>query len=221
VTGEDAHRAMLEYMKVAGIGPNSDVEAGRPFWEVALWRSKTERRIRVLRALWAGLREEERPEALRFAIRHVDFTQRELCWLHLALAQMRQRKTLLFDSDKARAAFDELPHAFTVYRGTDQSEQQPRYGRSWTTDRVVAQKFAMISGKHRDLSRPPVILSAQICKDDVSGFLMNDHERGEKEVIVAPDVWQGPHRVVTTTIVTDAEIAAWESKFGRPLSSTD
>lgn len=80
---------MLEYMKVAGIDPNSDVEAGRPFWEVALSRSKTERRIRVLRALWAGLREEERPEALRFAIRHVDFTQRELCWLHVALAQMR------------------------------------------------------------------------------------------------------------------------------------
>jgi hypothetical protein len=78
VSDEDAHRAMLEYVKVAGIDPDSDVEARRPFWEVALWRSGSVGRIRILRALWGVLREGERPEALLIAIRHPEFTRREL-----------------------------------------------------------------------------------------------------------------------------------------------
>jgi hypothetical protein len=121
---------MLEYMKAVGIDPDSNAAAGRPFWEVALWRSSSVGRIRILRALWDVLREDEQPEALLMAIRHhCEFTQRELCWLHMVLAQMRERQTLLFDSDDARRTFDELPDVFTVYRGTDQSEQPPRYGR--------------------------------------------------------------------------------------------
>lgn len=185
--------AYHRYMELLGNPADPDDLTGRPHWEIALRRSTTEHRVTELRAMWDNLHASERPSALCLALHSNDHSDTDLQWLHIALAEMRERGTLVFDGEEARAQFDGLPAAFMVYRGTVQSEP-PNYRRSWTIDRAIAERFATIYVKHRDPLSPALILSAHIHKTDASGFLCD--YRGEAEILIAPDVWRHPRLVV-------------------------
>lgn len=83
---------------------------------------------------------------------------------------------------------DPLPEGatLTLYRGQD-PPSRPTPGRlavgiAWTTDRAIAEKFAMGAGL-RQAHRRGVVLTAQVARGDVLAYLTG---RGESEAIVDP-----------------------------------
>ena len=78
-------------------------------------------------------------------------------------------------------AYNNLPMAFTAYRGIRSSSPIDDVGFSWSLSIEVAQWFADNRG---DPNEPPVVLKKIISKCDVVWVLL---ERDEQEIVIAPD----------------------------------
>ena len=90
-----------------------------------------------------------------------------------------------YDSEVARRTWEGFEDRISVYRGTVQAEvDQAGYGVCWTTDPAVAEWFATEHGRFRNLSSPPVLLTATIDKSDIVGVAT---DREESEVLLCGD----------------------------------
>lgn len=98
-------------------------------------------------------------------------------WIHLIRLKEKPNFDLVI-TDEDRPTFDALPDTFTVYRGTDDSEDDDTDSLSWTIDKEQAQWFA-----NRWSKDEPVVLEREISKSDVLSYY---NGRSEKEIIIYP-----------------------------------
>lgn len=108
-------------------------------------------------------------------------------WQHDHLHVMAAAGPTLPDLFK-HAAFDagDLPERVTVWRGTaGLTLKDAAEGPSWTTSRATACWFAM---RHADRYGQPLVLRLEVDRGDV---LLHTDDRGESEVVIAPEVLAG------------------------------
>jgi hypothetical protein len=74
-----------------------------------------------------------------------------------------------------RAFYDSLPDVVPVWRGCERGHER---GMSWTTDRSVAERFAI--GK-RCVNHAPTLVRAEIPKEHILGVFCN---RNEREIVL-------------------------------------
>ena len=98
-------------------------------------------------------------------------------------------------SPDARAFYDSLPNVVPVWRGCDRRRER---GMSWTTDRSVAEGFAM--GK-RCVNRAPTLVRAEIPKIHIFGVFC---DRSEHEIVLDYKTTSK----ITTIAVLKREISA-------------
>lgn len=154
-------------------------------FEGVLYLVNSQERLSCLRALWGRVPPPNRPALLAGAIGSGDAPSLEYRFLLRALRSLSG--VPVTDGEQARAAFDALPDAVTVYRGTVEREVESRgWGVCWTLDPERAQWFATKHGRFRVRDSAPVIVTAErIPRACLSGLLMS---RNEREVLALPEV---------------------------------
>lgn len=170
-------------------------------WQRALATAAPSKRVPVVLDTLPSHPVEAWPAMLAAAFRGADFLADARERLLPVLRALHARRLRIFDSGRARRAFDALPSVIEVYRGTCMAEHESRqYGISWSTDRAVAEGFALRHEIARLATRgrpdvgaqlvrdgfasDSVVLHATVRRDNVTGLLLR---RREFEVIVLPE----------------------------------
>ena len=160
-------------------------------WLDALLLASSQNRIALAIDLLPAVPVLEQPTVMANAISDGDNPRLCRDALIYILRIFRTRKTLAFDCDAARDAFDKLPKTLTIYRGTTEAEGY-LYGVCWTLDREKAIWFATKHMRFRNFDSPPVLLTATVRRRDVCGYMT---DREEQEILITPDRLQNVERI--------------------------
>jgi hypothetical protein len=159
-----------------------DEMAGLRYWFGVSMLVRSHVRIQLLEALWPVLKAHERPEVFVSWFNREDVPSQCYEFLLQALGEFKRSGQRIFDGQKARERFAELPEVVTIYRGGMENEAiDERLGISWTLSRDKAIWFAT---PLRHSSHQPVLMTARVSRGAIAGFLV---ERAEDEVLIVPD----------------------------------
>jgi hypothetical protein len=177
-----------------------DEMAGLRYWFGVSMLVGSHARLPLLEALWPVLKLHERPLVFASWFDGRDVPEQCYEFLLRALGEFKRSGQRIFDSQKARERFAELPNVVPIYRGGVEKEaMEERLGVSWTLDPEKAIGFAMQSRFHNG-SHHAVLITARVSRGAIAGFLV---ERAEDEVLVVPDdIWV--EQVEALTWISDA-----------------